>query len=85
VLDELLQILLTQDVRDPITPLQEINQKRYGKLPEYVYTKISGESHDPVFRAEVYINGDKITEADGRSKKDAKKKAAKKALFILTN
>jgi ribonuclease-3 len=85
VLNELLQILLTQDVRDPITPLQEISQKRYGKLPEYVYTKISGESHDPVFKAEVYVNEVKMAEAEERSKKDAKKKAAKKALFILTN
>ena len=85
VLNELLQILLTQDIRDPVTPLQEISQKRYGKPPEYVYSKISGGPHNPVFKAAVYINGEKIAEADGRSKRDSKKKVAKKALFLLTN
>ena len=28
MLDELLQILLTQDIREPVTPLQEISQKK---------------------------------------------------------
>lgn len=85
ILNELLQILLTQDIREPITPLQEICQKRHGKPPRYVYTKISGAPHDPVFRAEVYVNDEKVAEAEGRSKKEAKRKAAKKALFLITN
>jgi dsRNA-specific ribonuclease len=34
---------------------------------------------------DVYVNEVKMAEAEERSKKDAKKKAAKKALFILTN
>ena len=38
-----------------------------------------------VFRAEVYINDDKVAEAEGRSKKEAKRKEAKKALFLITN
>ena len=85
IMQELLQILLTQDVRNPITPLQEICQKMHGRPPRYVYTQVSGGSHDPVFRAEVYINDDKVAEAEGRSKKEAKKKVAKKALFLITN
>ena len=85
ILHELLQILLTQDIREPITPLQEICQKRYGKPPRYVYTQVSGVPHDPVFRAEVYVNDEKVVEAEGRSKKEAKRKAAKKALFLITN
>jgi len=56
ILDELFEVLLTQDVRDPITPLQEICQKRHGKPPRYVYTRVSGAPHDPVFRAEVYVD-----------------------------
>ena len=78
ILHELLQILLTQDIREPITPLQEISQKRYGKPPRYVYTKISGAPHDPLFKAEVYLNDEKVVDAEGRSKKEAKRKAAKK-------
>jgi ribonuclease-3 len=85
ILDELLQILLTQDVREPVTPLQEISQKRYGKTPRYVYARVSGGSHDPVFRAEVYVNDERVAEAEGRSKREAKRKAAKKALFLITN
>jgi len=85
IMQELLQILLTQDVRNPVTPLQEICQKRHGRPPRYVYTRVSGGSHDPVFRAEVYVNGEKVVEAEGRSKRKAKRKAAKKALFLITN
>ena len=85
ILHELLQILLTEDVRNPITPLQEISQRRYDKFPKYVYKKISGTPNEPIFLAEVYINNEKIAEAQGSSKKEAKRKAAKKALFIITN
>jgi len=84
ILPELLQILDTQGIRYPISPLQEICQKRHGKLPRYVYTKVSGAPHDPVFRAEVYINDKKVAEAEGSSKKEAKRKAAKNALFMIT-
>jgi len=76
--------MLTQDIRNPITPLQEICQKRHGKPPRYVYTKVSGVPHDPVFRAEVYVDDEKVAEAEGRSKKEAKRKAAKNALFMIT-
>jgi len=66
ILDELLQILLTQDIREPVTPLQEISQKRYGKTQRYVYAKVSGGYHDPMFRAEVYVNDEKVAEATAR-------------------
>jgi len=85
ILHELLQILLTQDIKNPITPLQEISQKRYGKLPRYLYTLISGTPHNPVFKAEVYVNDERVAEAEGGSKIEAKKRAAKKALFLITN
>ena len=65
--------------------MQEINQKRYGKPPRYTYKQISGGSHDPVFRAEVYVNDEKVAEAEGRSKREAKKNTAKKALFSIIN
>jgi ribonuclease-3 len=84
ILHELLQILLTEDVRNPITPLQEISQREYGKLPDYRYKELSG-APEPTFKAEVYINDKLIAEAQGTSKKEAKKKAAKKALFLITN
>lgn len=85
MLNELLHVLLTKDIRNPVAPLQEISQKRYGKVPKYVCEQVSGGSHDPLFRAEVYLDGSKVAEAEGNSKKEAKKKAAKKALFQITN
>ena len=84
ILHELPQILLTEDVRNPITPLQEISQREYGKLPDYRFTELSG-TPEPTFKAEVYINDKLIAEAKGTSKKEAKKKAAKKALSLITN
>ena len=71
--------MLTQNARDPITPLQEISQKQYGGTPKYDYTQTSGASHNPVFKAKVYVNDVKMAEAEGRSKRDANKKTAKKA------
>jgi ribonuclease-3 len=85
ILQELLQILLTEDVRNPITPLQEISQRKYGKFPRYGFKKISGTPNEPIYLAEIYLNDEKVAEAKGSSKRDAKRKVAKKALFIITN
>ena len=85
ILREPLLILLTQGIREPVTPLQEISQKRYGRTPRYVYSRVSGGFHDQVFRAEVYVNDEKVAEAEGRSKRESKRKASKKALFLITN
>jgi len=85
ILDELLQILLLKDISNPVTPLQEISQNRFGKLPKYEFSKISGSEHNPIYRAVVFLNNEKIAEAEGGSKKLAKKKAAKKALILVTN
>ena len=85
ILYELLQILLSQDVTEPITPLQEVSQRLYGKLPKYMSTNVSRTVNEPIFKVEVYINDIKIADAQGTSIKEAKKKAAKKALFIITN
>jgi ribonuclease III len=85
MLNELLHVLLTEDIRNPVTPLQEISQKRYGKFPKYVFNQVSGEAHNPLFRVELFLDDVKVAEAEGHSKKEAKKKAAKKALFQITN
>ena len=84
ILNELLQILLTEDVRNPITPLQEISQKRYGLLPKYEFQQISGTPNEPIFLSEVFLNKKKVAEAQGTSIKDSKRKVAKKALFLIT-
>ena len=83
IFGELNKILRFDDLSDPITPLQEISQKRYREPPRYEYIQISGSSHNPVFKAEVFVNNEKIAEAEGGSKKQAKEKVARKALNLL--
>jgi len=53
--------------------------------PDSLLVQTSTSSPSTVFRAEVYVDDDKVAEAEGRSKKEAKRKAAKKALFLITN
>jgi len=74
ILDELLHILLTQDVRGSVTPLQEINQKRY---PVGLITRCS--------RPRCMLTTRRSPRRRGGSKREAKRKAAKKALFLITN
>ena len=45
------------------------------KSGEYEYLRI----------VESIREGEKVAEAEGRSKREAKRKAAKKALFLITN
>jgi ribonuclease III len=84
IFDELEKILRLDDLSDSITPLQEICQKQHGKPPRYEYNQISGKSHNPIFKAEVYMNNEKIAEAEGGSKKQAREKVARKALNLLS-
>lgn len=79
----LFELLLAHDVWNPVNPLQEMSQRLYGKLPQYKYTPIAGTSNDPVFRAEVYVNGEKLAEAEGQSMKEARQRAAKQALLKI--
>jgi len=81
----LFELFLAHDVWNPVNPLQEISQRLYGKLPEYICTQVAGTPNDPVFRAEVYVNEEKLAEAEGQSKKEARQRAAKQALLKIKN
>lgn len=60
--------------------LQEYLQKRHEPIPEYKLKEIKGESHKQIFVVELYI-GDKLAVCESAtSKKEAEKRAAKKAL-----
>jgi ribonuclease-3 len=62
------------------TVLQELNQKRFGKLPEYRLVDETGNDHDKTFTYEVYVDGKPCGRGAGRNKKAAQTSAARVAL-----
>jgi ribonuclease-3 len=65
------------------TRLQEIIQKSPEQEIEYRILQENGPDHDKDFVAGVYINGEKIAEGAGKTKKEAEQGAARAALVIL--
>ena len=63
--------------------LQEWTLKKYKKLPEYKLLDQSGPDHDPLFNVELSFKEFKKVKEEGKSIKDAEKKAAE--LFIKIN
>lgn len=68
---------------DPKSRLQEYVQKK--KLGELTYREISrrGPAHEPVFVLAAELDGVKIGEGEGKSKAEASRLAAEKALVFL--
>jgi len=77
--DELLK-LKNIEATDYKTRLQEIVQKNLHKVPEYKIIFEEGSQSSKTFIAEVRINGRKIGEGKGTTKKDAEEEAAMEAL-----
>lgn len=77
--------LATQHVgdRDYKTVLQEKLQEHGEVKIEYEITKEEGPDHNKKFEAQVSCNGKKLAKGQGKSKKEAHMKAAKKALEKL--
>ena len=69
---------------DHKSALQESLQARGEPLPEYVVTAEDGPAHRRLFRVEVRVRGEVLAEAQGRTKKDAEREAARKALEGLS-
>jgi ribonuclease-3 len=66
------------------TLLQELTLKTRGVYPEYQGWD-EGPDHRKVFHVEVIIEGQKIAEGKGRSKKEAEQQAAQEAYNALVN
>lgn len=65
---------------NPIIELAEKIQKKFGKNIQTRVTNKVGPDHSPVISVEIELpNGEKYT-ASGNNKKEAKRKAAEKAL-----
>lgn len=65
---------------DVKSTLQELTMAKWGELPEYKINNQGGPDHQPVFAAEVFINGKIFGSGLGKNKKQAEKVAAGEAL-----
>ncbi len=71
--------------KDSKTKLQEIIQEKEGQTVEYRLAGQSGPDHDKVFTVDVFLNGERLGEGKGHSKKAAEQAAAAEAIRILQN
>ena len=90
IITKLIEPLLKDDTSsseyfDYKTALQELCQKRYKTVPNYMVIDSKGPDHAKTFEVKIVIVN-KLTEiGSGRSKKEAEKQAAQKAWEILQN
>lgn len=63
--------------------LQEYTQRKYRVTPDYRLLEEAGPAHDRTFRVTLYLRGEALTTAEGKSKKEAEQKAAREAFFCL--
>ena len=70
-------------ILDYKTDLQELVQKKSGRILEYRVTSESGPDHDKTFVVEALVNGEVVAAGEGRSKKEAEQAAARRALEVL--
>ncbi len=68
---------------DSKSALQEYVQKRKLGTVSYQTLTWSGPAHLPEFRVALLLNGTRLAEGKGRSKKEAEKASARKALALL--
>lgn len=68
---------------DSKTSLQEIIQGMDGAVLEYREIGEEGPDHDKKFLSGVFINGEKISEGEGHTKKKSEQNAAYKAILKL--
>jgi ribonuclease-3 len=69
--------------RDPKTRLQEWLQARTAELPRYAIVAESGPEHERTFVCEVAVRGEVAGRGEGRTKKEAQRRAAEAALARL--
>ncbi len=80
----LLGTISTPDkVHDYKSLLQENTQRIYKTLPKYKLAEEHGPAHDKTFKVILTINGEIMAEGEGKSKKEAEQKAARRAFLCL--
>lgn len=64
--------------------LQEFLAKQGRGLPEYKLKEVSGPPHDRLFNVCVFVGGQEMGSASGKTKREAEQQAAAQALSFLT-
>lgn len=80
VISYLPEIIEKKLYMDPKSRFQEEAQERKGITPAYRVISESGPDHDKKFIVGIYLEEKKIAEGEGKSKQEAQRKAAEKAL-----
>lgn len=73
----------SQGLKDAKSMLQEFMQEKYKVSPDYRILDEQGPDHDKVYTAGVFLNGEQVANGTGRSKQEAEKDAAQKAIEAL--
>jgi ribonuclease-3 len=81
VLDAALTALEADAAQDPKSALQELVQRAGGPTPSYEVVRSGGSPHDPWFVVAVAVDGRRLAEGRGRSKRLAERAAAAAALL----
>ena len=73
-------LIKSKDWQDPKTQLQELTQKKYKCIPQYIVINESGPDHKKRFTIDVLIDDKKIASGVGDSKRNAEFVAATEAI-----
>ena len=80
------QMELSNDFeRDYKTRLQELTQKKVKVAPTYILDSEEGPAHDKIFTISLMLQDRMVSQASGKSKKQAEQEAARKAIEVLEN
>lgn len=84
IIDNQNEFVDQQGLKDPKSQLQEFMQEKYKVSPDYRITGEEGPDHDKEYTSGVYLDNKLVAEGTGRSKQEAEKDAAQKALEELS-
>jgi ribonuclease-3 len=79
------EIIKGTSFKDPKSLLQELVQSRRLNSPAYKVLTETGPAHAKQFRIGAFVDGNLISEGEGKSKKEAEEDAAAKALEFYKN
>ena len=82
--DEIVKAAGQRNIKDYKTVLQELVQKDSVHTPVYQLLKEEGPDHNKTFTCAVLLDGKVFGEGTGKTKKEAEKEAARKALLRLS-
>lgn len=77
------EFISSQGLKDPKSKLQELLQERHKESPAYRIIKEEGPDHAKLYTIGVYLGKKLLSEGVGRSKQDAEKDSARRALTNL--